>query len=120
MDSPTLISRTIPFPILGVSGGIFHLYQILIDRTVSKLGDPLQIPHKVVSDLGLHCLPMSPKKDARLVWHKVEAIPLLYTQSRDADGYLGQDWVSSPLDSCARMFNCLNSHNAICEKIAWP
>ena len=24
--------------------------------------------HTAVSDLGLHCLPMSHKKDARLIW----------------------------------------------------
>ena len=30
-------------------------------------GDPDQMPHSVVSDLGLHYLPMSHKKDARHV-----------------------------------------------------
>ena len=28
-------------------------------------GDPDQMPHSVASDLGLHYLPMSHKKDAR-------------------------------------------------------
>ena len=28
--------------------------------------------HSVVSDLGLHCLPLSHKKDERLIWAKVE------------------------------------------------
>ena len=31
-------------------------------------GDPDQTPHCAVSDIVLHCLPMSPKKDARLIW----------------------------------------------------
>ena len=31
-------------------------------------GDPDQTPHSVVSDLGLHYLPMSHKKDARHIW----------------------------------------------------
>ena len=26
------------------------------------------MPRSVASDLGLHCLPMSHKKDARLIW----------------------------------------------------
>ena len=33
-------------------------------------GDPDQTPHSVVSDLGLHYLPMSHKKDARHIWVK--------------------------------------------------
>ena len=32
----------------------------------SNSDDSNQMPHSVVSDLGLHCLPMSHKKDARL------------------------------------------------------
>ena len=28
------------------------------------------MPHAAVSDLGLHCLHMSHKKDARLIWVK--------------------------------------------------
>ena len=31
-------------------------------------GDPDQMPHFAAFDLGLHCLPMSHKKDARLIW----------------------------------------------------
>ena len=30
--------------------------------------DPDQTPHSAASDLGLHCLPMSPKWAARLIW----------------------------------------------------
>ena len=33
-------------------------------------GDLDQRPHPVASDLGLHCLPMSHKKEARLIWVK--------------------------------------------------
>ena len=29
------------------------------------------MPHSVASDLGLHCLPMSHKKDARRIWVKM-------------------------------------------------
>ena len=31
-------------------------------------GDPDQMPNFVASDLGLHCLPMSHQKEARLIW----------------------------------------------------
>ena len=34
--------------------------------------DPDQTPHSVASDLGLHCLPMSHKKDARHIWVKIQ------------------------------------------------
>ena len=35
-------------------------------------GDPNQTPHSVASDLGLHCLPMSHKKDARHIWVQMQ------------------------------------------------
>ena len=35
-------------------------------------GDPDQTPHSLASDLGLHCLPMSHKKDARHIWVKMQ------------------------------------------------
>ena len=34
-------------------------------------GDHDQTPHSVASDLGLHSLPMSHKKDARHIWVKM-------------------------------------------------
>ena len=33
-------------------------------------GDPDQTLHSAASDLDLHCLPMSHKKDARNIWVK--------------------------------------------------
>ena len=35
-------------------------------------GDPGQTKHSVGSDLDLHCLPMSHKKDARHIWVKMK------------------------------------------------
>ena len=37
-------------------------------------GEPDQTPHCVVSDLGLHYLPMSHKKDAKHIWVNIEII----------------------------------------------
>ena len=37
-------------------------------------GYPHQTPHSVASDLGLHYLPMSHKKDPRHIWVKKNAI----------------------------------------------
>ena len=37
-------------------------------------GDPDQTPCSVASDLGMHCLPMSHKKDGRLIWVKVNTL----------------------------------------------
>ena len=36
----------------------------------ANCGDPDLSPHCVASDPGLHCLPISHKKDARLIWVK--------------------------------------------------
>ena len=33
------------------------------------------MPHSAASDLGLHCLPMSHKKDARLIWVSLNVKP---------------------------------------------
>ena len=35
---------------------------------LANSGEPDQMPCFVASDLVLHCLPMSNKKDARLIW----------------------------------------------------
>ena len=40
-------------------------------------GDPDQTPHSVASDLGLHCLSMSHKKDARHIWVKMRLLSRL-------------------------------------------
>ena len=37
----------------------FIFIQILIEHSVANSGDPDQALHSAVSDLGLHCLPMS-------------------------------------------------------------
>ena len=37
-------------------------------------GDPDQTPLSVASDLGLYCLPMSYKKDARHIWIKMQLV----------------------------------------------
>ena len=58
-------------------GGIFHFYSSF--NMQANSGDPDQRLHSV-TDLGLHCLPMSQKKDARHIWVK-NAITLLSHKS---------------------------------------
>ena len=51
---------------------VFICIQILIKYSVyANSGDLDQTPHSVESDLGLHCLHISHKKDARLIWVKI-------------------------------------------------
>ena len=50
--------------------------------------DPHQTPHSVASDLGLHCLPMSHKKDARHIWVKNAIILLSHKTSRNSKSRL--------------------------------
>ena len=64
MDLSILIIWMSPFRILGVSGVLFHFYTI--SNRYSE--DPDQTPRSAASDLGLHCLPMYQKWDARLLW----------------------------------------------------
>ena len=71
MCFPTLTRRTRLLPILEVFGRIF--LQNLMEHTVSKatIVDPDQRLHHAATDIDLHCLPMSYKKDTRPVWVKV-------------------------------------------------
>ena len=47
----------------------FHFY-LIFNRNFCKqtVKTPDQTPRSAVSDLGLHCLPRSHKRDARLLW----------------------------------------------------
>ena len=50
---------------------VFYIFlQLLIERLYANSRDPYETPLSAASDLGLRCLPMSHKKDARLVWVK--------------------------------------------------
>ena len=46
-------------------------------------GDPDQMPHSVASDLGLHYLPMSHKKDAWHIWVKMQLFCLSHKCCRN-------------------------------------
>ena len=70
---PVLINWTSPFLILGLLGGIFHFY-FLKETSVSKQGEPDQTPRFAASDLVLHPLPMSHKKDPRLILFKMSIL----------------------------------------------
>ena len=63
MEFPIIIKRTCPFPFNVLLGCIFHFIKILIELSVSKQWGPRS---GAASDLGLHCLSMSHKKDAML------------------------------------------------------
>ena len=53
--------------VLRVVRWYFHfLFEILLERSMSNLWRPDHTPHSAASDLGLHCLRMSHKKDAGL------------------------------------------------------
>ena len=69
MNFPISISRTSLFQILGVLSSIFQFYSYSY-RTFWEPTVVTLIRHSAASDLGLHCLPMSHKKDARLIWVK--------------------------------------------------
>ena len=69
MEFPTDINWTNPIPISGLLGGIFH-FNLNFERNfcLKNSREPDQISRFTASDLVLHCLPMSHKKDARLIW----------------------------------------------------
>ena len=44
------------------------VFYIFMEHSVCKQWRGDQMPHSAASGLGLHCLPMSHKKEARLIW----------------------------------------------------
>ena len=72
MNFPISIDRTSLFQILGVlgagMGGIIQFYSNSNRTFCDQTGDPDQTLRSAASVLGLHCLPMSHKKSARLIW----------------------------------------------------
>ena len=63
----------------------FILFKVQQKIMQANSGDPDQTPHNVASDLGLHYLPMSHKKDARHVCAKLQLFCLSHKSCR----YLG-------------------------------
>ena len=60
MNFPIHIDRMCLFQIVGLLGAIFRFIQ-----------NTDQTPYSAAADMGLHCLPMSHKKNARLIWVKI-------------------------------------------------
>ena len=69
MDFPILIIWMSPLSFLGTLGSTFHFYFIFSMKFVSANRIALDgTPRFAASHLGLFCLPMSHKKDDRLIW----------------------------------------------------
>ena len=75
MESPTLNNWYSPFPFKGLIGGIFHFYSnkqtvqrpFIIHISKQCIETLIRRPINAASDLGLHGLPMSHKKDVMLM-----------------------------------------------------
>ena len=50
-----------------VVGGVLHFYSFKRQLCKQNSGESYQTPRFAASDMVLHCLPMSHKKDARLI-----------------------------------------------------
>ena len=69
-------------------GGIFHFYSSFNRKKLqANSGDPDQMPHSVASDLGLHYLRMSHKKDARYMF-KMQLFCLSHKSCRNLGSIL--------------------------------
>ena len=49
-------------------GGDFRIYSKFNRILYKQTGDPDQTQRFTLSDLGMYCLPLSQKKDSRLIW----------------------------------------------------
>ena len=71
MEFPTFINWTNPIQILGLLGSKFQFHsnfkKVILQ---ANSAEPDQTPRSAASDMVLHCLSMSHKKDARLIWVK--------------------------------------------------
>ena len=66
MDPPIVINWVSPLSILGVLGVIFIFISLMKFLCANRIA-PDGTPHYAASHLGLYCLPMSHKRDARLM-----------------------------------------------------
>ena len=69
--------------VLRVVGSYFSfVFKFWLKILEANSGNPDQTPRSAASDLGLHCLPVSHKKDARLLWVivPIECCPLCHSQ----------------------------------------
>ena len=67
-----------------MSGLLLVLLSFIIEIPVFNANsvEPDQTPHSVVSDLGLHCLPMSLFGDARHKWvYNIPYLPYVFGQT---------------------------------------
>ena len=73
MDFPILNIWMSPLSSLGAYRVVFFsfVFNIFDDNPISKQNSPRWDGAFAVSHLGLFCLPMSLKKDAKLMWVKV-------------------------------------------------
>ena len=77
----------------------FIFIQFLI--LLANSGNPDQTPRYVASDLDLHCLPLSHKKDARLIWANI------FTREIRLDNHLSEHvYKSMPLSNRIQMAFC--------------
>ena len=75
MDFPIIINWMSPLSVLGVLGVIFlFLYHFLMNFLQANRIAPDGTPHSAASHLGLCCLPMSHRRDARLIRVKLLSI----------------------------------------------
>ena len=66
----------------------FIFIQVLIVNYASKQWRLDQTPHSVASDLGLHYVFMSHKKDARHIWVKMQLFCLSHKSCRNLGSIL--------------------------------
>ena len=69
MDVPIPIILMSPFSVLGPSGA-FHFHFPMKIKPANRIA-PDGTPRFAASHLGVFCLPMSYKKDDRLIWVKI-------------------------------------------------
>ena len=86
MEFSTVINWNSPFLFQGMLGGIFHFHSSFNRKANSR--DLDQMPHSVASDLGLHYLPRSHKKDARHIWVKMQLFCLSHKSCRNLGSIL--------------------------------
>ena len=72
MDLPILINWTSIFHSRGVWCNFSFLFYFELIFLLADSEDPDQTPRSAASDLGLHCLTMSQKWDAMIIWVKDE------------------------------------------------
>ena len=109
------------FNFRGIRSNFSYLFHFAMKFMKTNRIAPDGMPHFVGSYLGQFCLPMSHKKDTRLIWVNVIALLLQCNTRRHhyLDGFGSGKSVLFATNSSSELYNCFNIFRNFAQSSHW-